>query len=191
MERIEFRSKTDSYPIHFRSVVFRDSKPTVRGEPSDSPLELTESRQEVRLKEETLARLRGASFALYRGGSLQESTTAGHVSVILSLIFLPTMGFLSIKYWHQTPVGKRISPPNPVVTAADTGDWEAKLSPYIGKVGRSLSQLRPVGTCEFDGERLECIAEMGVIDRDQRVKAIAVRGRNLSVAPADDTPATA
>ena len=73
----------------------------------------------------------------------------------------------------------------------DTGDWEAKLSPYIGKVGRSLSQLRPVGTCEFDGERLECIAEMGVIDRDQRVKAIAVRGRNLSVAPADDTPATA
>ena len=120
-----------------------------------------------------------------------ENTTAGHVSVILSLIFLPTMGFLSIKYWHRTPVGKRISPPNPVVTAADTGDWEAKLSPYIGKVGRSLSQLRPVGTCEFDGERLECIAEMGVIDRDQRVKAIAVRGRNLSVAPTDDTPATA
>ncbi len=121
----------------------------------------------------------------------QENPTAGHVSVILSLIFLPTMGFLSIKYWHQTPVGKLISPPNPVVTAADTGDWEAKLSPYVGKIGRSLSQLRPVGTCEFDGERLECIAEMGVIDRDQPVKAIAVRGRNLSVAVAEDSATTA
>ena len=74
VESIHFRSAAGSYPIHFRSAVFRDSQPTVRGEPADSPLELTESRQEVRLKEESLARLRGADFALYRSGSLEEST---------------------------------------------------------------------------------------------------------------------
>jgi membrane-bound serine protease (ClpP class) len=118
--------------------------------------------------------------------TFRQSETAGYIALLASLILLPCMVFISVKYWHRTPMGKRISPPNPVLTAADLGDWEARLSPFVGKVGRSLSPLRPVGTCEFDGQRLECIAEMGMIERDQLVKAVAVRGRNLAVAPAEE-----
>lgn len=137
----------------------------------------------------TIAGLGVYGAAVYM--TYQADQTAGHIAVLASLIFLPTLGFLSIKYWHRTPMGKRISPPNRVVTAEDTGNWEARLSPFVGKVGRSLSTLRPVGTCEFDGERLECISEMGVIDRDRAVKATAVRGRNLAVAPVEDVTPSA
>ena len=89
--------------------------------------------------------------------TFRQSEAAGYIALLASLVFLPTIAVMAIKYWHRTPIGKKISPPNPVLTAADTGDWEARLSPYLGKVGKSLSPLRPVGTCEFDGQRLECI----------------------------------
>ena len=119
--------------------------------------------------------------------TFRQSETAGYIALLISLAFLPTMAVMAIRYWHRTPMGRKISPPNPVLTAADTGDWEAKLSPFVGKIGKSLSPLRPVGTCEFDGQRLECIAEMGMIERDQPVKAVAIRGRNLAVTPVEET----
>jgi membrane-bound serine protease (ClpP class) len=118
--------------------------------------------------------------------TFRANETAGYIALLATLIFLPTMALLAVKYWHRTPIGRKISPPNPVLTPADTGDWETRLSPFVGKVGRAASSMRPVGTCVFDGERLECIAEMGVIERNTAVKAIAVKGRNLSVIPLEE-----
>ena len=74
VERLEFQNLDDSYPIRFRSAVFRESKPTVRVEPADSPLELTENHEQVKLKDEFLDAVRGVSyFAVYRSGVQQES----------------------------------------------------------------------------------------------------------------------
>src|SRR5262249_32062595 len=77
VEALEFRNTTDSYPIHFRSAVFRESKPTVRVEPADSPLELTGLRNEVKLKDEWLDQVRDVSFAIYRSGGLVGATVGG------------------------------------------------------------------------------------------------------------------
>ena len=132
----------------------------------------------------TVAGLGFVGTAIYM--TFQASEAAGYVAVVLSLILLPIAAWLAIKYWHRTPVGKRISPPNPVLTPADTGDWQARLEPFVGMVGKSLTSLRPVGTCEFDGERLECIAEMGMIDRNKPVKAVGIKERNLSVTEVED-----
>ena len=41
--------------------MFRESKPTVRVEPVDSPLELTESRERVKIKDELLQAVAGVS----------------------------------------------------------------------------------------------------------------------------------
>ncbi len=106
---------------------------------------------------------------------------AGVVAVLACLVLLPIFGYLAIKYWHQTPVGKLISPPNPIITSADTSVPVEELSALIGQTGRCISALRPVGICEFNGRRVSCLAEFGMIDAETTVVGTRIAGGNLAV----------
>ncbi len=113
--------------------------------------------------------------------TFRQSSSAGYVAIIAVVALLPTMAILAVKYWHRTPVGKRIAPPNPTLTEDDTSVRLEQLRPFVGQIGRSLTPLRPVGTCEFNGRRVECVAEMGMVDRDVTVKCVGIQGRALAV----------
>ncbi|MDR3289222.1 MAG: hypothetical protein LBT22_07325 [Peptococcaceae bacterium] len=52
---------------------------------------------------------------------------------------------------------------------------------YIGKEGRALSLLRPAGTGEFDGERLDVVTEGGFISNGAKIQIIAVEGLRIVV----------
>jgi len=120
--------------------------------------------------------------------TFRQSTPAGYVAIVILIAVLPTMAILAVKYWHRTPVGRRIAPPNPTLTEEDTaGVRLAELQPLVGQVGQSLTPLRPVGTCEFNGRRVECVAEMGMIERGTTVEAVGIRNRTLVVRPCDHT----
>lgn len=106
---------------------------------------------------------------------------AGIVAVFACLIFVPGFALVAIKYWHLTPVGRRIAPPNPVITTADTSVPVEEMSRLIGQTGRSLTPLRPVGICEFAGKRVSCVAEFGMIETGVTVEAIRISGSNLAV----------
>ncbi len=106
---------------------------------------------------------------------------AGTIAVIACLIFLPVFAYLSIKVWHRTPIGRLISPPNPVLTAADAGIPLEELSALVGATGRTLSPLRPVGACQFNGKRLSCVAEMGAIEAGVAVIATGISTGTLTV----------
>lgn len=123
--------------------------------------------------------------------TFQYGTQAGALAIIACLILLPVMGFLAVKYFHRTPLGRRISPPNPVYTPEDFGSNVETLRPLVGKLGRSLSPLHPVGICEFGGRRVQCIAEMGVIDSDACVQATDIRGKELTVRLVEQPEVTA
>ena len=103
---------------------------------------------------------------------------AGIVAIFACLVFLPTFAGLAIKYWHRTPIGRRIAPPNPVAVADASA---AELRALIGTEGRSATPLRPVGICVFSGRRISCVADFGIIDADVAVKAVSVRNGNLAV----------
>lgn len=121
--------------------------------------------------------------------TFQLSDFAGYASVVCVLAFVATFAVLAVKFWHRTPIGRRISPPNPVLTKEDTGNIDELLEPLLGTTGKALTPLRPVGTCEFDGRRLPCIAEYGLIDRGAEVTALRIHGRGFAVAPVADGPA--
>ena len=105
----------------------------------------------------------------------------GIVAVFACLILLPAFAFVAIKYWPRTPIGKRIAPPNPKLTSADTSIPVDELVRHIGRRGRAISPLRPVGICEFDGRRVSCVAEFGMVEAGVVVEAVAIKGGNLAV----------
>ncbi len=106
---------------------------------------------------------------------------AGLISLLACFFFLPTFAYVSIKVWPKTPLGKLIAPPNRVLTAADSGVPLEELSRLIGLTGRAVTQLRPVGICEFGGRRVSCMAELGVVEAGTVVVASGLSGGTLTV----------
>lgn len=111
--------------------------------------------------------------------------TAGTIAIGATVVFLPAFAITAVKIWPHTRIGRKISPLNPVYSEGELGSKVGDIAPLVGKYGRTLSPLRPVGTCEFGERRLECVCESGMIDAGVMVRAVGVRGRNLEVAVAD------
>ena len=107
-------------------------------------------------------------------------------AILVVIIVLPIGLIISVKNWHRTPVGRRVSPPNPSLTAADRMPVD-HMNQYVGRTGRTLTPLRPVGMCEFDGKRIECMADFGMIERGVQVEGIRVVDRTLCVHPVEDS----
>jgi membrane-bound serine protease (ClpP class) len=53
----------------------------------------------------------------------------------------------------------------------------------VGTTGKSLTELRPVGTCLLDGKRQECLSESGVIEPGVQVKVVSSDGMQVKVRP--------
>jgi membrane-bound ClpP family serine protease len=54
---------------------------------------------------------------------------------------------------------------------------------FVGKEGEALTILRPAGTCDFNGVRLDVVTEGSFIQKGSKVKVIRVEGRRIVVAP--------
>ncbi len=56
----------------------------------------------------------------------------------------------------------------------------------VGQAGVALTNLRPAGTAEFSGERIDVVSEAAFIAKDSKVKVVRVEGRRIVVRPAQD-----
>jgi membrane-bound serine protease (ClpP class) len=126
----------------------------------------------------TLASFAMLGVAVYR--TFQLDQTAGLVSVGILMVLIPAMLVTAVRYWHRTWVGRKISPPNPVLTEADRLPVE-HLGAFIGRTGRSLTPLRPVGMCSFGDQRIECVAEVNLIEAGMEVEGVRLADRTLVV----------
>ena len=106
---------------------------------------------------------------------------AGIIAIFACLVFVPAFAMLAIKYWHRTPIGKRIAPPNPTLTAADTSVPIEEINSLIGRTGRTVSPLRPVGICDFNGRRVSCVAQFGMVEAGVAIEGVGLSGTNLEV----------
>lgn len=55
------------------------------------------------------------------------------------------------------------------------------LEYFVGKEGKSITVLRPSGTAEFEGVKLDVVTDGGFIDKDTRIKIVQVSGRRIVV----------
>ncbi len=118
-------------------------------------------------------------WAVYQ--TFQLSEAGGYVAIVLLAFILPTLMIVAVRNWHRTPFGRRISPPNPVLTVEDAGARPDLLEPFVGQIGTTLTPLRPVGECQFGTQKVECVSESEMIERGVTVQAVAVVNMSLAV----------
>lgn len=129
----------------------------------------------------------------------QVNTTLGLAAAAFSLAALPFLIAIAIRVLPDTPLMRimtlgtiqRRTTPGPAPEdealadeqpATTTQSPDGELAPETK--GQAISELRPVGTCIFDGKRHECLSTSGVIEPGDPVRIVAIDGMNIKVVKA-------
>ncbi|MHC4219562.1 MAG: NfeD family protein [Planctomycetota bacterium] len=119
----------------------------------------------------------------------------GVVSVLAYIVLTPILLVFVFKLWIQSPLAKRL------VLGGDTqgqtdGEQDTlktaekarlkrleELRRLIGAEGVTVTDLRPVGFVKIDGQRLDAMAESGVVDANTPVVVTDVYDNQIKVRP--------
>jgi membrane-bound serine protease (ClpP class) len=113
-------------------------------------------------------------------------TTAGLCTLVGVFVAAPVFGTLMMRIWPRTPLGKRFfltGPDENATVAALPANQE--LEQLKGRIGRTLSALRPAGVVDFDGRRVDTVTEGMMVDPGQWVRCVDVRAGRVVVRPVD------
>jgi membrane-bound ClpP family serine protease len=94
----------------------------------------------------------------------------GLAALLITVAAMPFAWAAAMKIWPKTPIGRRVLLPA----------VESELAPptvQIGQSGVTVSELRPMGMCEFEGQRVEVMAEYGMIPAGTKVRVVNVDNR--------------
>jgi len=112
------------------------------------------------------------------------STNTGLAFLTATIIFVPVVIGLGLKYFPRTPIGRRLIL-NPVQESdgqrGKAGISEDDYSPLLGKKGKTVTQLRPSGIVEIEGERYSVATQGELIDSGSDIMVIKVEGNNIVV----------
>lgn len=89
--------------------------------------------------------------------------------VLASLALLGPVGLsLGVSVWRRTPVGRKM------VLSSVAGEPQRAFV-LVGSRGRTVTELRPMGECEFGTTRIQARSELGqIVPSNQPVMAIAL-----------------
>ena len=109
------------------------------------------------------------------------SVTAGWVGIIIAVVMVPSVVIIAYRIFPKTKFGKAVTLQPPQRIAGDAIPDTPELKEMLAARGVVITPLRPVGMCDFSGERLECVAESGYIDKGKKVEVINVESTQLTV----------
>ncbi|MBN2183198.1 MAG: hypothetical protein JW715_14900 [Sedimentisphaerales bacterium] len=109
------------------------------------------------------------------------SSAAGWIGVVIAVIMIPSVLVFAYKIFPKTKFGKNATLSPPERQQGDAIPDTPRLKELLGAEGIVLTPLRPVGMCDFSGQRVECVAESGYVDKDKKVKVIDVESTQLTV----------
>jgi membrane-bound serine protease (ClpP class) len=117
----------------------------------------------------------------------QHSTVAGWIGILLAVVMIPTVLITAYKILPKTRFGRNVTLAPPQREQGDAVPDTTELKKLLGAAGVVLTPLRPVGTCDFSGRRLECVAESGYVDKGMKVKVIGVQSTQVTVRMIEDS----
>lgn len=123
-----------------------------------------------------LACLIGGTYIFFK-----QSTIAGIAGIIFGVIMIPSLLRFAYKTFPHTRFGKSATLAPPERPQGDAVPDTQALGQLLGAVGVVLTPLRPVGMCDFEGRRVECVAESGYVAKNMKVEVIKVESTQLTV----------
>lgn len=101
-------------------------------------------------------------------------------------VIVPALGAVIIRVWPKTPMGRRffLHGPDEDATLAQM-PVNLELEQLRGRLGRTLSPLRPAGVTDFDGRRVDTLSEGMLIDAGVWVRCIDVKAGRVIVRAVD------
>ncbi len=109
------------------------------------------------------------------------STTVGWIGIGIASVMIPAVLIFAYKMFPKTRFGKSVTLTPPKRQQGDAVPDTSELKELLGAVGVVLTPLRPVGMCDFAGQRVECVAESGYVEKGKQVKVINVESTQLTV----------
>lgn len=114
--------------------------------------------------------------ALFRYSSMW-----GLSGMLTVLVLGPMCFFSAVRMLPNTPLGRSLIGPAPEEIARDLhADDENRLA-LMDARGTAVTDLRPIGLVEIDGQRHDAVAEGGLIDRGAPVRVTGVDGLQIRV----------
>ncbi|MBL8745669.1 MAG: hypothetical protein JNK58_04840 [Phycisphaerae bacterium] len=109
----------------------------------------------------------------------------GITGMLLMLVLAPISLNFALRLMPHTPMGKRLILSEDSESQRRRSTLEqaqsAQEQALLGAVGSALTSMRPIGTIEIDGTRIEALAEGGVIEAGTRVRVTSVEGSQVKV----------
>ena len=116
----------------------------------------------------------------------KSGVVAGWLSILAAIIMVPSLLAIAYRVLPKTGFGRQVILARPVRQRGDAIADSAELAQLLGQSGEVVTPLRPVGTCRFAGQRIECVAESGYVQKGETVKVIRVEGTQLTVRVTDE-----
>jgi membrane-bound serine protease (ClpP class) len=124
-----------------------------------------------------IASLAGGIFIFF----VQGGPVMGWIGLGIAAVMFPTVFIAAYHILPKTRMGKSLTltPPQPQ-KGGGVPDAE-QLDKMLGIKAIVVTPLRPVGMCDFSGQKLECVAENGYVERGKTVQVIRITGTQLTV----------
>lgn len=130
----------------------------------------------------SIACLIGAGAVFFQFGPV-----VGWIGVGVGFVVVPIVWFIVYKLFPHTAMGRAIMIGKPNRSKGDGIPDGPQLIALMNRKGITLSKHRPVGICDFDGRRVECVAESGIIDQGKPVRVVHVEGMRVTVRRMDES----
>jgi membrane-bound serine protease (ClpP class) len=117
--------------------------------------------------------------------TFQYSLTVGLTTLAAVFLALPVVGITLLHYWPRTPIGRRLVMTVPEGDDPSVHPAQKDLESLRGRVGKTLSSLRPAGVVDFDGRRVDALTEGIMVDPGQYVRCVDVRFGKVIVRPVE------
>jgi membrane-bound serine protease (ClpP class) len=101
--------------------------------------------------------------------------TGGTVTLFIALAMMLAAAILWLRYFPHSRLGRLF------VAKESIGKLGVEQPDLVGRQGVALTTLRPSGTAEVDGQRLDVVTEGGMIEAGTEIRIVAVEGARVIV----------
>ncbi len=133
-----------------------------------------------------LSALVGAIVMAFMAGPL-----TGFIVVLTVIVGLPVVIVLALRYWPDTPIGRRILLTTPDDVLPDDA-VQQKRRTLVGRVGHAKTKMLLSGVVVVDGRSIDAVSDGMPIAPGEKVRILEVHGNRVLVRSIEDeTPSDA